>query len=229
MMELDGVFMDLYGTLTAGDRSAVEATCDAVVRETGVGITGSELSIIWGNCFLTAIESCNGDGFLTLFELEAKTLTETMAGLGAEVDPIPYAEMLKTYWRNPPLHEDVKAFLDGFQLPICIVSNADHSDAEAALAKHGIGVAELITSEQVRIYKPDPGVFEAALARTGWRRDRVMHVGDSLHSDVGGASAAGIRTVWINRAHRIHDIGTHEPDHEIDDLHGLAALVLDRG
>jgi FMN phosphatase YigB (HAD superfamily) len=53
----------------------------------------------------------------------------------------------------------------------------------------------------------------------------VIHVGDSLHSDVGGALAAGIRSGWVNRSHRIHDIGTHEPDYEFEDLTGLAALV----
>ncbi len=86
-------------------------------------------------------------------------------------------------------------------------------------------IKHLVTSEDARSYKPHREIFEMALARTGWRRDRVIHVGDSLHSDVGGAMAAGIRSGWVNRAHRIHDIGNHQPDHEFVDLHGLTALV----
>jgi len=58
------------------------------------------------------------------------------------------------------------------------------------------------------------------------RQDGVHdRIGGSLHSDVGGAIAAGIRSRWVNRTHRIHDIGNHQPDHEFADLLGLAALV----
>jgi 2-haloacid dehalogenase/putative hydrolase of the HAD superfamily len=224
-MKLDGVFLDLYGTLTTGDRQAVETTCGQVVHDTGVALSAGELSITWGERFLQAIESCNGDGFLTLFDLEAKTLAETLAPYQVRVDPVIYATMLREYWRDPPLHPEVPRFLADFPLPICIVSNADQADAEQALARRGIQVADLVTSEDVRSYKPDPRIFRAALGRTGWRRDRVIHVGDSLHSDVGGALAADIRSVWVNRSHRIHDIGTHRPDFEIEDLSALAELV----
>jgi len=34
---------------------------------------------------------------------------------------------------------------------------------------------------------------------------------------------AGIRSAWINRAHRIHDVGTHTPDREFPDLLAFAA------
>ena len=225
LLELDGVFLDLYGTLTTGDRQAVETTCARIVRETGVPLTAQQLSIVWGERFLSALESCNGHVFLNLFELEAKTLIETLAEYDKQVDPLPYVRMLVDYWQNPPLQPEVKEFFAAFRLPVCIVSNADQSDAEHALARNSICVQGLVTSEEVRSYKPHPDIFESALARMGWQRDRVIHVGDSLHSDVGGAAAAGIRSGWLNRAHRIHDIGTHEPDYEFEDLHGLAALV----
>jgi len=224
-MELDGIFLDMYGTLTTGDRQAVETTCGHIVRDTGISLSAKELSIVWGDRFFHALGQCNGDGFLTLFELEAKTLVETMTEFGAEVNPVPYSRMLVEYWQDPPLQPEVKDFLEVFPYPICIVSNADHTDAEAALTARDIKVHDLVTSEEVRSYKPSPRIFEVALERTGWRRDRVIHVGDSLHSDVGGAMAAGIRSGWVNRTHRIYDIGNHEPDYEFEDLNGLTALV----
>ncbi len=224
-MKLDGVFLDLYGTLTTGDRQAVETTCAQIVRDTGLALSAEELSVIWGERFLQAIESCNGDGFLNLFDLEAQTLAATLAPFDVPVEPVIYATMLREYWRDPPLQSEVPRFLAEFPLPICIVSNADQDDAEQALARRGVQVADLITSEEVRSYKPDPRIFHAALERTGWRRDRVIHVGDSLHSDIGGALAAGIRNVWVNRSHRIHDIGIHRPDFEIEDLSTLADIV----
>jgi 2-haloacid dehalogenase len=227
-MELDGVFIDLYGTLTTGDRQAVENTCAAIIRQTGLSMSAGELAIVWGERFLRSLDSCGGDDFETLYELERRTLVETLAGLGAEADPIPYVEMLLEYWRNPPLQPEAREFLAAFRHPICVVSNADRADAEIALSRHGIKVAMLVTSEDARSYKPHPRIFQAALELTGWRRDRVIHVGDSLHSDVGGAVAAGIRSAWLNRSHRIHDIGTEEPDYEFADLTEFAAFVNGR-
>jgi 2-haloacid dehalogenase/putative hydrolase of the HAD superfamily len=222
-MELDGVFLDLYGTLTTGDRQAVENTCAAVIAETGVDLSARKLSIIWGDRFFSALESCNGRAFETLFEIEARTLVETMSEFGIDVDPNPYASMLVDYWQNPELQPEARDFLTNFDRPVFIVSNADQADAESALARHKLQVAGVLTSELARSYKPDRKIFDIALEQTGWRRDHVIHVGDSLHSDVGGAIAAGIRSGWLNRAHRIHDVGTHTPDHEFADLTEFAA------
>jgi 2-haloacid dehalogenase/putative hydrolase of the HAD superfamily len=224
-LELDGIFLDLYGTLTTGDRAAVEAVCADVVALHGLGMSARDLSIFWGDRFFAALDQCNGDCFMTLFDLEVKTLGEVGRELGVQLDPVPHVRKLASYWKNPPLHDEVKAFLEAFRYPICIVSNADRADAEAALALHGICVDAIVTSEDARSYKPAARIFEMALEQTGWRKDLVIHVGDSLHSDVGGARAAGIRHAWLNRAGRIHDVGKHAADHEFADLHGLAQLL----
>lgn len=224
-LELDGVFLDMYGTVTTGDRATVEAVCAAVIRDTGVPGSARELAVTWGERFFAAMDATNGDHFETLLQIEARTLRETMSARGVAVDPTPYVARLTAYWRDPPLQPEVREFLGVFRLPICIVSNADRADLEAALARHRLTTAGLVTSEDVRSYKPDPRIFEAALELTGWRRERVLHVGDSLHSDVGGARRAGLRSGWVNRAHRIHDIGTDRPDHEFENLLDLHALL----
>ena len=222
---VDGVFLDMYGTLTSGDRAAVESVCGRIVSEAGLSISATELSVMWGERFLNSLDFCNGPAFETLFDLEIRTLRETMTNLRREMDPVPYAEALREYWRNPPLQEDARTFIASCPVPICIVSNADHEDVVAVVRKNELGVADLVSSEEARSYKPDRNIFDYALRKTGWRRDRVWHCGDSLHSDIGGAIAAGIRNVWLNRIHRIHDIGVHEPDHEVEDLIGLLALL----
>ncbi|WP_276298873.1 HAD family hydrolase [Halorussus lipolyticus] len=45
--------------------------------------------------------------------------------------------------------------------------------------------------------KPDPEPFDVALAELGVETDRAMHVGNSVSSDVAGAHAAGLRSVWV--------------------------------
>ena len=83
----------------------------------------------------------------------------------------------------------------------------------------------MVSSESARSYKPEPRIFEAALALTGWSADRVVHVGDSLHSDIGGAHAAGLKAAWVNRTCRISDIGTGQPDFTWNDLRPLVTLT----
>ncbi len=46
--------------------------------------------------------------------------------------------------------------------------------------------------------KPYPSVYEACLALLGIdRRERILAIGDSLRTDIAGARAAGIDSVWI--------------------------------
>lgn len=47
--------------------------------------------------------------------------------------------------------------------------------------------------------KPDPSIFEKALAHHGLRPGEAVHVGDSLKEDVEGAKAAGLTPVLIDR------------------------------
>lgn len=42
-------------------------------------------------------------------------------------------------------------------------------------------------------------MFEYALNITGLTPEEVVHIGDSLGSDIKGAYSVGIDTIWINR------------------------------
>ena len=46
--------------------------------------------------------------------------------------------------------------------------------------------------------KPDTDPFERALSGLGVDPHEAVHVGDSLASDVAGANAAGLTSVWVS-------------------------------
>ena len=46
-------------------------------------------------------------------------------------------------------------------------------------------------------------MFEVALKTTGFKASEVIHIGDSLNSDVYGASNVGIRAIFLNRFGKI--------------------------
>jgi HAD superfamily hydrolase (TIGR01459 family) len=47
------------------------------------------------------------------------------------------------------------------------------------------------------IGKPDPRIYDQALALLGVPRSRVLAVGDSLRTDIAGAAASNIDAVWV--------------------------------
>jgi putative hydrolase of the HAD superfamily len=55
-----------------------------------------------------------------------------------------------------------------------------------------------LKAEDVGAAKPEPQLFEAALAQTDTRAEYAVHVGDSHDHDIVGAHRAGIRSVWLN-------------------------------
>ena len=84
-------------------------------------------------------------------------------------------------------------------MPVYVVSNIDTSDILQAIAYHDLHPAGVITSEDAKSYKPRKELFELALRSTGLKPDEVIHIGDSVSSDVQGASKLGIRALWLNR------------------------------
>lgn len=221
----DAVLIDFYGTIAAGDREAVEAACERVVQTCEIPVSPERFAVLWGERYFATVERSNHEDFRTLYECEQISLCDTLATFDRDVDPAPFLIELEEYWHNPPVHSDALDFLKDLDLPVCCVSNADAKPLECAIARHRLRFDHVVSSQMARCYKPDPQIFRAALAALGARAERALHVGDSLHSDIGGAGRLGIKTAWICRRERVHDIGNHPPDHTISSLAELLGLL----
>jgi putative hydrolase of the HAD superfamily len=75
-----------------------------------------------------------------------------------------------------------------------------------------------LSSAEVGSPKPDPEIFVRALALAGARPEEALHVGDDLEADVGGALAAGLEPVLIDRD------GSLEPPPGVRRIASLAEL-----
>lgn len=109
-------------------------------------------------------------------------------------------------------------------MPVYIVSNIDREDITEAVGFNGIKAAGIFTSEDARSYKPRRELFEYALRSVGVGPGQVIHIGDSLESDVMGARGVGIFPVWVNRGGRAvpGDVVS------VDGLTGALKLILDK-
>jgi putative hydrolase of the HAD superfamily len=73
--------------------------------------------------------------------------------------------------------------------------------------------------------KPDKQIFEIALNKFGAGKESVIMIGNSIDTDIAGAGASGIKTVWLNRNNNIHCEHTIKPDYIIKNLKELASLL----
>jgi putative hydrolase of the HAD superfamily len=154
---------------------------------------------------------------------------EILATLGHADDGIRLAEALFASFSDPAgyqLFEDVRPALEelaGRGVTLGVVSNFEPWLADI-LALQGIDhlFATVAISGVLGVAKPDPGIFQAALAEAGADPAATVHVGDQPANDVAAARAVGITPVLIDRFTRYP-----EPDdtHRIEDLTGLVKLV----
>lgn len=82
----------------------------------------------------------------------------------------------------------------------------------------------VVFSQDFGIEKPDPRIFRIAMEKAGCTNDQLLHVGDSLTSDIKGAQGVGVKSVWLNRTGMARQSGI-EPDFEIKSLLELMNIV----
>jgi HAD superfamily hydrolase (TIGR01509 family) len=59
----------------------------------------------------------------------------------------------------------------------------------------------ILTAGEVNAYKPEPAIFEHALARTGIQPQHALYIGDNYYADVIGAERAGMIPVLLDPDH----------------------------
>jgi 2-haloalkanoic acid dehalogenase type II len=203
-MKIRVLFLDFYGTLVHEDGEVVSRICERIKKSSPFNPeTGDIASYWWGKLFSSCAESF-GENFRLQRDIELKSLRETLHRFCCKDNAGDISEELFAYWTKPAIFYDTLEFLDRINIPACIVSNIDREDIMGAIRHHSIKVTNIITSEDVRSYKPRPEIFLRALELMDVPREEVLHVGDSLSSDVAGAKSMGINTCWLNRNKKIN-------------------------
>jgi HAD superfamily hydrolase (TIGR01459 family) len=64
--------------------------------------------------------------------------------------------------------------------------------------------------------KPDPAIYQPVLERLGLPPDRILAVGDALHTDIAGAGGVGIAACWVLGG--IHGAKLRDVDGQFDSV-----------
>ncbi|GAB3409788.1 HAD family hydrolase [Flindersiella endophytica] len=121
------------------------------------------------------------------------------------------ADFVMTGFLQLPVHEDVPAGIDALYaagLRLVTLTNGGTQIAEQLLTRAGLDARfeRLLSAEDAGAWKPARSAYEYAATACEAPLDQMVLV--ACHPwDIDGASRAGMRTAWINRA------GTTYPSH----------------
>ena len=168
-------------------------------------------------------------GVMTRDQVLVGRFAQLFEELGMEVDA---AACMKQYEHNlsmghyflPGAEEAVKRLKEKYRL--FLVSNGTASVQHSRLTSAGLYPCfeQVFISQAIGYNKPDKAYFDRCFERIpGFAPEKALMVGDSLTSDIKGGINAGLKTVWVNPAHK--DCGSIRPDYEIEGLSQLEALL----
>lgn len=198
---IKAVFIDFYGTVVHEDGEVIKQVSQEIYS-TGKVTDKSEIGTYWWNEFQKAFNSAYEDSFETQRKLEYESLKKTIEYFNSTANAKELSDLMFAHWIKPPIFEESKQFFEMCPVPIYVVSNIDRDDVLKAIEYHGLKPNGIFTSEDAKSYKPRKELFQFALNSTGLSAEQEVHIGDSLSSDIKGASAVGINAIWINRSKR---------------------------
>ena len=166
---------------------------DVLAREYGRLLEAVQADVLAGR---RTVDDARIERFRQLASLAGTSIDASeAAGLSRE-----YRSQYQALRRPVP---GVRRLLEGLhgRTAIGVVSNNAQQEQVEKLAFLGLSswIDALVVSEAVGVAKPDPRIYEIALARLGVRASETVMVGDSWPNDVRGARAAGVRAIWFNR------------------------------
>ena len=211
---------DAYGTLF--DVHSLAALCD----ELWPG-KGAQLSQLWRMRQLeyTWLRSLMGryEGFDRVTDA---ALRYACAALDLPYDDAKRERLMRAYLHLATFPEvkDALGRMRGIRL--AILSNGTPAMLRDLVANAGLAavIPEVLSVDELKIYKPSPKVYQLAVDRLGVPTASIGFV-SSNGWDAAGAKSFGFRTFWVNRAGAPRDELGFAPDHELGSLTELPALL----
>jgi putative hydrolase of the HAD superfamily len=211
MAQIKAVFFDAAGTLFE-THEPVGKTYARIARAYGVGASAETIDAAFRHTFRDASPLAFGAARESqeLRRLERdwwrRLVATTFAGLGEFIDFEAFFNTLFEFFADPahwvadPEALPTLSTLRERGLTLGVISNFDF---RLYRILDGLGLSRwfdsITISTEAGYAKPSTKLFEAALEQHRLAPGEAVHVGDSEHLDLAGASAAGMAAVLINR------------------------------
>ena len=216
-----GCVFDAYGTLF-DVHSAVNSCA------TKIGPVHAELSALWRKKQLeyTWLRSLMNH-YVDFWQVTGDALDYAMDAHQIN-DKALHGELMQAYLTLKPFPEvkEILTLLKRSNIPTAILTNGSQTMVDAAVKSAGLN--ELIdfslSVDDLRIYKPDPSVYQLAVDALGISAENIAFQSSNAW-DASGAAAFGMQVAWINRYGQPAERLPGEPVAMFNDLNGLPGLV----
>ena len=226
-MPIATCIFDAYGTLfdvtAAAREAATEPECAALAGrwpELAENWRRKQLEYSW----LRAITGEHKD----FWEVTGDGLDWALEAHGLAADTALRARLMALYRELSAFPEvpGVLARLKAAGLTTAILSNGAPGMLAGAVASAGIGhlLDDVLSVEEVGIFKPAPQVYELVTTRFSCPREAVLFV-SSNGWDVAGAAGFGFFTAWVNRTGAPRDRLGHPPHEVLPDLTAIPDIA----
>jgi len=214
---------DLYGTLV--DPLALSSELGQVLGDSD----GREAARLWRlkqleySFRLTAMSCYEDFRWVT-----SRALDFALASVGARVPSEQAQRLVGLYDHLQPFPDAVPALraLADMGYELVVLSNGTPAMIRNCLDNSGLGgfFGQRISVDEVRVFKPSPVVYRHAAGRLSVPVGQVRLVTSNAFDSV-GASAAGMRTAWVNRSPVPFDTIGQQPDLTVPALDSLPAAL----
>ena len=221
-LEVKACVFDAYGTLF-DVHSAVGRHRERLGRAAD-GVSGTwrtkQLEYTW----LRSLMGRHAD----FWQITQDGLDYALDGAGI-ADPALRQDLLDAYLSLACYPEvvDVLSTLKEAGMATAILSNGSSLMLDAAVQSAGIRhfLDEVLSVDEVGIFKPHPSVYQLACERLAVRPADIAFQSSNAW-DAAGAAAFGFRVVWVNRFGQARERLPEPPAHEVETLAALPPLVL---
>jgi 2-haloacid dehalogenase len=232
------VIFDFYETLVRLDQPMRERAFDAMARAAGVELPPGEAFRHWReHTTPDAVVRFGGterqgfDGavppFVSFREVWEHRSAELLRHWGNEATLHLAAEAYFQAHASAPLYLEVRETINALRdrYALAVLSDADTGFLAGCLARNDIAFDAVVSSEDVRAYKPHVSMFREVCARLNVAPAQAVYVGDSPWHDIAGARNAGMRAVWLNRHERAWPEDIEPPETTITSLAELGDIL----
>jgi 2-haloacid dehalogenase len=214
---------DLYGTLV--DPIAISSELGEVLGDSD----GREAAGPWR---LKQLEYSFRLSAMSRYEdfrsVTSRALDFALASVGVRLTEGRAQRLVELYDHLQPFPDAVPALraLAGMGYEFAVLSNGTPAMIRNCLDNSGLGdfFGERISVDEVRVFKPSPVVYRHAAGRLSLPIGQIRLVTCNAFDSV-GASAAGMRTAWVNRSAAPFDTIGAQPDLTVPALDRLPAAL----
>ncbi len=163
---------------------------------------------------------------INLENVRLEAFRRTLESIGRPNDTLAHhlnQVYLKHRFENITLFNDVLPTLNKLreEYVLGLLSNGNSYPERCGLEKI---FQFVVFSQDYGVEKPDPKLFNITVEKSECAKDQLLHVGDSLETDIIGAVKTGIKYVWLNRKQVKNDSGL-KIEYEITSLSELLEIV----